>query len=620
MANLRLIVLIIMFEVLTTVLVVLGIYFGVSTFPFFDTSFTTGDPAAQTISFNATIPLNMPTLTDIKVPYTHLQSGTQSWVILSIILSAVFVVLQSFVRGMYLGGLKGWVQQQKTVPLLYCGRKYFKGMLAWSIFQLIIGFLTFLLAAAFFPLALILIICLIFFSLTPYLIVLQEIPFSEALSKSPQKFTRYFWSMFPLALLALLLTFIISLTKLITSPWGYALPLVTYALVGNWLVGEFVQLLIVKLQGSNEKIPEQQFQKVDTSRISIFVTILLIPILVTVGIVSTSGKYLSVFDLGNKDRFEGISYNANFSDIFYISDQRYTAYEWQSGDYYIDMKLPDLSSNQKPQQLRGIADITWQINEEVRTVNGNTTNIDVQPFLRESKLLYRLVQETALDGTKYYSTLNGSASIIQGSEHALEPLSVQVMVSGDGNNIFVFQYPSNLDISQVFNVSNDGQFLIPRTSHVNPMYINTYWFSKERTIDEVFELLKSKNKSNDVTSLNKIYIALAVAMQEADGNMVSNILEILKRENIDVNAPNWRESEWTDYLRNQYEGASLQRILDFVTKVGTQFSYGATEVIEKSNETITTYFIKVPFPNDTLTIQFEENKEDGRMLSITVID
>lgn len=620
MAKLRLISLIIMFEVITTALVVLGIYYGFSIFPFFESSFTTGNSAAQSMSFNATIPLNMPTLTDIKVPYTHLQSGTESWGIVSIILSTAFVVAESFVRGMYLGGLKGWAQQQKTVPLLACGRKYFKGMLAWSIFQLVIGLLTFFLAAVFFPIGIILIIALMFLALTPYLIVLQDISFSEALSKAPRTFWRYFWSMVPLALLALICTFVISLTKSLTTPWGYAIPLVAYAIVANWLIGEFLKLLIVKLEVSNEKIPEQPFPEVRTSQISIFATSLLILILITGGVLSTSGKFFSVFDWGSKDRLKGISYNANFSDIFYSSDQRYTTYQWMAGNYHIDMQLPDLSNDDKPQQIRGIVDITWQINEEVRTLHGNHTNIDVQPFTRESKLLYRLVQETALDGTIYYSSLNGSASIIQGSENALEALSVQVMVSGDGQNIFVLQYPSNLNISQVYNVSNDGRYLIPRMSHYNPMYIHTYWFSKEHTVDQVIKLLSSKNQSNDVNSLNSINMSLAVAMQEADGIKVLSILDMMKKNDINVNGPDWDESEWTDYLRKQYEGASLQQTLDYVSKVATLFNYEASEVSEKSNETITTYLIEVPFPNETLTIHFEENKDDGRLMSITVLE
>ncbi|MCR8656474.1 hypothetical protein [Paenibacillus endoradicis] len=620
MANLRLMVLVIMFEVLITALFVLGIYYDFSIFPFFETAVTTAGPVAQSTSFNATIPLNMPTLSDIKVPYTHLQTGTQSWGMLSILLSAVFVVLQSFVRGMYLGGLKGSIQKGISIPLFACGRKYFKGMLAWSIFQLIMGLLTFFLAAVFFPIGIILIVALMFFSLVPYLIVLQDISFSESLSNAPRMFRRYFWSMFPLALLALLVTFFISLTKSLTTPWGYAIPLVAYAIVGTWLIGEFMKLLIVKLLESNEKIAEQPFHKVRTSRISIFITILLIPVLVGVGIYSTSGKYLSAFDWGSKDKFEGISYNANFSDIFYLSDQGYTAYEWQTGGFNIDMKLPDLSSDQKPKQLRGIADITWQINEEVRTVNGNTTNIDAQSFTRDSKLLYRLVQEISLDGTIYYSSLNGSASIIQGSENALEPLSVQVMISGDGSNIFVFQYPNNIDISQVFYVSDNGRYLIPRISNVNPMYVKTYWFSQQQKVEEVFELLASKNKSNYVSSFNRIYVALAVAMQEADGNMVLDILEMSRQNDINVKAPDWDERQWTDYLRKQYEGTSLQHSLNYMTKAGTQSSYEAKEVSEKSNETIASYLVEVPFPNETITIHYEENKEDGRLLSITVLD
>jgi hypothetical protein len=173
--------------------------------------------------------------------------------------------------------------------------------------------------------------------------------------------------------------------------------------------------------------------------------------------------------------------------------------------------------------LRGIADITWHIDEEVRTVFGTTTNINVKPITRKSRLMYRLVRERAQDGSIYYSSWNGSASILPGRERPRETLAVQITVSGDGSNIFVLQYPANMDISQVFRVSNDGRYLTTGTSRVNPMNIHTYWFSKEHQTQEVFEFLSSKNQSNFMPTLNRAYLALAAAMQEGDGRKVVEV-------------------------------------------------------------------------------------------------
>lgn len=412
MAYIRLIVLVLAFEVLITAVVGLGIFVGFSVFPYSQTAVSTVGAAAQTGGFNATIPLYMPTLSDLKIPYTFLQTGTQTWGVAAFLVSAAAAVLQSFVRGMYLGALKGWIQSRMAVPLMACGRRYFGGMLAWSVFQGVTGALTLFLAAAFFPFGLILIVVLLFFALTPYLIVLQDLTFSNALAKAPRVFRSQFKSLLPLALFAMLCTLLVSLLRSLTPPFGYAVPLLVYAVIGTLLIAELMRRLEVKLRANGEQSPRLPFGEVRTGRIATYLSVLLVPVLVTAGVFAASGRHLSAFDFGDKKHLAGISYHTNFSDVFYASDQRYTAYEWKSGDYSIDLRLPDLSGDRKPAELRGIADITWQVDEEVRTRNGTTTYIDVQPFTRKNQLMYRLIRETGQDGGIYYSSLNGSASIL----------------------------------------------------------------------------------------------------------------------------------------------------------------------------------------------------------------
>ncbi|HIW34164.1 MAG TPA: hypothetical protein IAA29_15385 [Candidatus Paenibacillus intestinavium] len=620
MANFRLIVLVIAFEVLTTTLMMLGIYFGFSVFPNFEATLTSVDQAVQSSGFNATIPLYMPTLSDLKVPYTQLQLGAATWGVLSVLMCAVMIVMQSFVRGMYLGGLKAAIQQDISVPLLACGRKFFKSMLAWSLFHLLMGVITFFLAIVFFPIAIILIISLMFYSLTPYLMVLQHISFGEALAKAPRVFRRSFGKLLPLAILALLCTLFISLTKLLSPPFGYVIPLVAFAIIGTMLIRGLMGILITKLKENNEQIPQLPLHEVTSSRLSTFISVLLVPVLITVGVFASSGQLLAAFDWGSKNRFAGVSFFTNFSEVFHLSQQQYTVYEWQSGDYHIDIQLPDLSNGQNPEQLRGTANITWNVMEEVRTVDGYTTYIDVQPFTRESKLLYRLVRETAKDGTTYYSSMNGFASIMQGSEQAREPLSVQMMVSGDGSNIFVLQYPTRFSVQQVFRVSDNGEYLIPRSSEVNPTDFHTYWFNEKLNAEDIFEFFASKNKMNYFPSLDRAYIALAVAMQEADGQKVVEILDLMKLKDVEVNAPDWDELEWTNYLRKQYNGASLEQMLELMKNAGIQFGYESKEIAETSSETIDYYELKVPFANEPITIIYGRSKEDGSILSLSVLD
>lgn len=620
MAYTRLIVLVMVFEVFVTTVVGLGIYFGFSVFPYIQSPLTTIATDEHTAGFTATIPLYMPSLSDLKIPYTYFHAGAQAWGITAFLVSAAVMGLQSYVRGMYLGGLKGWVLNRKTVPLFACGRRYFGDMIAWSIFQSVIGALIVFLAAAFFPFGFILMIALLFYSLTPYLIVLQNISFSDALAKAPRMFRRYFGTLLPLTLFAMLCTLVVSLLRSLTPPWGYAVPFLAYAFIGTMLIGELMRRLAAKLTLDGERAPDLPFGEVRARRIVNAMIVLLVPVLVSAGIFAASGKHLSAFEFGSKKRLDGISFNTNFSDVFYASEQKYTAYEWQTSDYRLAIRLPDLSNERKPGELRGIADITWKVNEEIRTSFGNSTHIDVQPIMHKSRLMYRLVRETANDGSYYYSSMSGSASILPGGEQPREPLSIQMMVSGDGRHIFVMQYPSRYDISQVFRVSDDGRYLIPGTSQMNPMDFHAYWFTAEQSAENLFELLAAKNKTNYIATINRAYLALACALQEGDGRLVVNLLETMRQSGVNVKAPDWDDVTWTDNLQGRYKGASLQKTLELLTKTGVQGGYEVKELLDKSDEKIGVYRFEVPFPDGMLPITYKESKVDGELLSVNIMD
>ncbi|HIW34101.1 MAG TPA: hypothetical protein IAA29_15065 [Candidatus Paenibacillus intestinavium] len=159
MARLRLIVLILCFELIITAVVGIGIYAGFSVYPFTQgveanptTTFGSITQTTTTTQFSATLPLYMPQLSTLKIPYTLLQPMKQEWGIITIFVSAALLVLQSFVRGMYLGGIKELVLRHKPVSLLECGRKYFRDMLAFSVIQVCAGWLLIGLAVIFFQL------------------------------------------------------------------------------------------------------------------------------------------------------------------------------------------------------------------------------------------------------------------------------------------------------------------------------------------------------------------------------------------------------------------------------------------------------------------------------------
>ncbi len=135
--------------------------------------------------------------------------------------------------------------------------------------------------------------------------------------------------------------------------------------------------LVAKLTMDGEWSPDLPFGEVHSRKMVNAITMLLVPVLVFAGIFSVSGRHLIAFEYGSKKQLDGISYSTNFSDVFYASDQMYTAYERQKSDYHLAIRLPDLSDGRRPKELRGIANITWQVNEEIRTSHRNSTQIDV---------------------------------------------------------------------------------------------------------------------------------------------------------------------------------------------------------------------------------------------------
>jgi len=610
----RLIVLVLALEVFTTAVTGLGILFGFSVVTEFSATFHSGNANTQEFGVNATLPFYMPTLSDLKIPYTLFETGTQEWGWASFLVLALFVLLQSFVRGMYLGGLKGWIEEGKAVPLIPCGRKFFRGMLAWTLFGWVLAGVAFFLAVIFIPLGVILIFAVLLFALGPYIMVLQDISFSESLAKAPRLFFRYFRTLFPLALLAMLCTFLIGLAKFLPPPWGYAVPLVIYAAVGTLLIAELMRRLAGRLREDREPGPELPFREAEIKPVSKYVTVALVPLLAGLGAVMASGWHLAAFDAGGKKELEGVSYFYKSPGLIYFADRSYTAYEWRTGDYRIRIRLPDLSGAEKPRVLRGVADIVWDVDEEVRTVSGLTTHVNVEPHLRKSRLAFRLVRETAEDGSVYYSSMNGAAAILPGQENPRKPLRAEMMVSGDGKHVFVLQYTPDQNVSQVFRVSRDGRFLIPAASSINPLDVRAYWFAAESNTQEVFALLAAKNLESHWLTLNQPEVILTAAMQEADGQAVANLLEYMRQNDIRVEAPDWDGDGWTEHLRGLYEGAGLEEILAYMSRADLK----TTQLPDKSAENTSAYRMEVPFPKGTITMDYETSAENGRLVAVAV--
>lgn len=614
------VLLVLLFEVFVSIVVGFGVYFGFTVFPFSPAGLlSAGDPVAGQYQMTITVPIAMPGLSDVKIPYTYLDEGTPIWGVVTFIVSAVMLMVQSFVRGMYLGGLRNWSERGSIEKLLGYGRKYFGRMLSWSVFQILYAVVMLFFTLTFFPLGIVLFIILLFYSLTPYLVVLHDIPFGVALAKAPRMFQACFKILFPLALIAMLSTSFISLLKQLPPSFGYAVPLLAYTTIGTALIYELMKLLSIRLPQLGEKLATVSLVKSEKNPARSFMFVLLLFVLTACGTLAASGYQFGILTWGESKSRDGIAYYANYSDVFYRSGQSYNSYEWDPDDEYrIELRLPDLSGEVKPEFIRGVATITWQMEDKVRYRHGNTTNTVIEPFIKESKLLYRLARETAADGSIYYSSERGSVSILPGGKQLYKPLSAEMMVSGDGSNVFVLQYPTEFEVSPVFRITDNGQYLAIGTSRMNPTDFHSYWFRESHQAEKVFEFLASKNRSEYVSRTDGIMTSLAAAMQEADGRMVMQVLDILKRRDVPLEVPSWVEGEWTGYLRSLYAGACFEETLKLLSNAGMFDGFREGVIRTRGDEQISVYQLVVEFPNDTLIIEYERSDEDHSLLSVSV--
>lgn len=200
-----------------------------------------------------------------------------------------------------------------------------------------------------------------------------------------------------------------------------------------------------------------------------------------------------------------------------------------------------------------------------------------------------------------------------------KPLSVEMIVSGDGSNVFVMRYPTEYDGSQNYRVSDDGRFLTMRTSMVNPDDFRTYWFRESHDVEPVLDLLAAKNRSDYISYNYSLETLLAAALQEADGKMVLEALELMKELNVLLDVPDWDEDTWTKVLRGLYEEARLDEALEVLTHAGIQDGYQAYVYDDGTDEDRIMYRMNVSFPKDTLTIEYEVSREEHQLQSLKVL-
>jgi hypothetical protein len=613
----KLAMLVMLMDLLVTGMLGLGALFGYTVFPYILSGLVGKTEWLNSIPFRAPLPLWMPSIHDLNLSHTFLPLNNLQHLPLTMLASAVLIIVQSFIRGMYLGGISAVLQGDDHVALLSCGKYYFRRMLAWSGLQLASAGVLILAGMLFEPLVLLLLAFLFLFTLTPYLVVLLDCSLVRAIAMSPTLLLRNFGRFVGLALAAMLITFVISYLGELERPYNYYFAMLIYSLFGTGLIAEFMRLLrnsLRKDRGLTLHMP-----KLCESRAKLLLSLLAgiaVFILPLAGVWLAEGSHLRAFQKLEHGRVEGVSFSAAFSAAYRDTGHKYTSYTWGEESFGLDIHLPQLESGVQPEEIRGIAHIQWEVNQEVIVRMGNYSSSWVEPATRVDQLYYRLKKQQSKDGSVYYSTLGGSAGIIGANSSLYERLSVDMMISGDGKHIFVGQYPTHFYSSLSFLSSDNGRFLIPRASEINPNHFKYYWFSNEMKPEDIFQMLSAKNTANWFERHYGIDLLLAVALQEADGEMVIRLLDRMKQHQVKLEAPHWNADQWTEYLRSLYRGADLMEMLAMLTRAGELDGFKVELEPATEPASRTKYRISIPFPNGKIALHTW--KEDNELQELTI--
>ncbi|MFT4417283.1 hypothetical protein ACLM5H_25990 [Fredinandcohnia humi] len=287
----RLLIIALLMNVIITFISVLGTYFGFTVYP----SLEIGEN--QRIDINATFPFWMPFLDDIRYPYHFLQEQAynDNW-LMSLLATVLILIVKSYALAMYLGSMKGFLQgTDNTYSILKIGSYFFKRMLLFSAIELLFGGFFFLLEVVFLPIIIIGLVVLLFYSLTPYIIILEDITVFEAISKAPSIFRKNFKTLFFLALSCMFLTFLLTMLSVVHEKIAYYTLLLGYCFIGTVFIFAVMNCLHFSIH--NTMLPSKKVRKSRYLYPALSVLVFLLPLL---GACLASGQFLHIFALMKK--------------------------------------------------------------------------------------------------------------------------------------------------------------------------------------------------------------------------------------------------------------------------------------------------------------------------------
>lgn len=562
-------------DLLLMLLALAGTYYGFTLPVAWQAPQPTGAAIETGLQIRATLPLWMPSIQQLGLPMPMLASPEQPKLWLTLLAGFVCVCVLAYSRSVYLGGLRAVVLRERPQSLLAYGRRYFRPMFGFTLLHM--GFAAAaILADAHSNEAVGLLFLLVSlpFVLTPYMVVLRDLSLGRALTAAAGALFSHFRSFVPFALFSMLTVSLIGALGMMEKPFHVYALLLAYSIVGTLLIASFMDRLNERLNQNSDKraarnIGKQVTVAVPFSRSAVVAAIFLLLIAPIVGVLIYTGYPLQAVRLfaSNGDRLDGVIHRIPFSSVRNASNQTYDAYDWQmQHEYSIRLGLPDLASGAAPSELRGLAHVRGLVAKEyvTRSDRGSVYSVEWTP--EELTIAYRLVREQSADGSAYYTSRGGLAALLGPTNDFREPLSFTMTASGDGRHVFLMQYPTRFaaSIDQLYRVSEDGRFLIPRGSQINTDDFLTYWFVQNPRQEEVFELLQAKNK-NAVSQGRQWETQIATAMLEADGNRIVQLLHLLSQTGTSLHVPDWNEQHWTNALRALYAPADWADTLAYLS-------------------------------------------------------
>ncbi|MEK5441877.1 hypothetical protein [Fredinandcohnia sp. FSL W7-1320] len=213
----RLVIIPLIVHVIQTFIGVLGIYFGFTLFSI-DTQF----PYA--------IPVLNNEILSIYGPYTN------NWLLTSIA-TIIMLLIKSYALSMYLGAMKCFLEgPDNTYSILKIAPYYFKRMIQFSILELLLCSIIFQLTHTFWPLAIIVIFVVLIFSLTPYIVVLEDTTVRDAIVKSPKLLLTNLGALLWIALVSLILTILLTRLPFANMKVEYYIVSLLYSFIGTTMI------------------------------------------------------------------------------------------------------------------------------------------------------------------------------------------------------------------------------------------------------------------------------------------------------------------------------------------------------------------------------------------------